>query len=133
MEPVRIEGLWDCAFCGQKGIRARYDRCQGCGSPRGTDTVFYLPTDIAAATLTKEEAAKTSNAPDWLCDYCGSLNSADFSVCKGCGSKKEEATKNYGSLHASASIPDAPAGAENAALKTGRKSFFGRLADLIQK
>ncbi len=74
-EPKRIEGLWDCEYCGQKGIRARFDRCQGCGSPRRKETVFYMPADIASATLTKEEAAKTSNAPDWLCDYCGSLNS----------------------------------------------------------
>ena len=97
--PKRIEGLWDCEFCGQKGIRARFDRCQGCGNPRGEDTVFYLPTDLAAATLTKEEAAKTSNAPDWLCDYCGCLNSADLTSCRGCGSEKRESTKDYGTLH----------------------------------
>ena len=98
-EPKRIEGLWDCEFCGQKGIRARFDRCQGCGNPRGEETVFYLPADISSATLTKEEAAKTSNAPDWLCDYCGSLNSADLNYCKGCGSEKKEATQDYATLH----------------------------------
>ncbi len=101
MESRRIEGLWDCSFCGQKGIRARFDHCEGCGSPRGADCIFYLPTDLQAATLSRDEAQKTSNAPDWYCDYCGSLNSADATVCRGCGSDKKEATKNYASLHAS--------------------------------
>ena len=66
----RVEGLWDCAYCGTKGIKARYDTCQGCGKARGIDTVFYLPDDLEAATLTREEEAKTTNEPDWLCDYC---------------------------------------------------------------
>lgn len=24
---TRIEGLWDCAYCGKKGIKARFDAC----------------------------------------------------------------------------------------------------------
>ena len=67
----RIEGLWDCVYCGKVGIKARYDTCPSCGKPRGIENVFYLPDDIKAAILTKEEEKKTSNGPDWLCEYCG--------------------------------------------------------------
>ena len=95
----RIEGLWDCAFCGQVGIKARYDTCPSCGKPRGIENVFYLPDDIKAATLTKEEAQRTSNGPDWLCEYCGSYNRSDLSICEKCGSDKSESKKNYGTIH----------------------------------
>lgn len=99
MESKRIEGLWDCSYCDQKAIPARYDRCQTCGSPRLAETIFYLPQDIEAATLSSEDAAKTSDAPDWLCDYCGGLNSANSATCSGCGSARDKASKDYGTLH----------------------------------
>jgi len=99
MEQKRIEGLWDCVFCDSKAIKARFASCPSCGRARGIDTIFYLPDDTDAATLTKEEAAKTSNGPDWLCDYCGAYNRCDIMVCKGCGSDKKESKTNYGILH----------------------------------
>ncbi len=101
MTSKRIEGLWDCSYCGQKGVRARFDRCPGCGSARRADTMFYLPSDTEAAVLSDEEAAKTSAGPDWLCDFCGSLNRSDAAFCKGCGSAKEEAVHDYATLHGS--------------------------------
>ena len=97
MNENRIEGLWDCAYCGNTKIRARFTECEQCGSPRGPETQFYLPTDLKAATLTKEEAAKTTNEPDWLCAYCNTYNRSDALVCKGCGGSKTEADGNYGS------------------------------------
>lgn len=99
MEERRIEGLWDCAYCGRKAIKARYDACMSCGRPRGIDTLFYLPEDLDAATLTQEEKAKTTNAPDWLCDYCGSYNRADISRCAKCGGDRTESKSDYGMLH----------------------------------
>ncbi|MBR1470392.1 MAG: hypothetical protein IJ600_01965 [Lachnospiraceae bacterium] len=101
MNSNRVEGLWDCSYCGKKGIRARFDRCQECGSARGAETVFYLPADIRTATLTEEEAAETTDAPDWLCNYCGCLNRADETVCRGCSADRAEATNDYATLHAS--------------------------------
>lgn len=95
----RIEGLWDCAFCGQVGIKARFDTCTSCGKPRGIENTFYLPENIEEATLTKEEAAKTSNGPDWLCAYCGAYNRCDKNICDKCGGDKESSTKNYGTIH----------------------------------
>ena len=99
MEQKRIEGLWDCSYCGQKGIRARFTECQSCGSPRNISTRFYLPTDLQAAALREEEAAKTTNEPDWLCSFCETYNRADALVCKGCGAAKEEAKGSYASFH----------------------------------
>ena len=99
MEVKRIEGLWDCKYCGQIGIKARFDTCTSCGKPRGIENTFYLPDNIEEAVLTKEEALKTTNEPDWLCEYCGSYNRSDVFVCEKCGSDKSEAKKNYGTIH----------------------------------
>ncbi len=99
MEERRIEGLWDCVCCGQKGIKARFDTCTSCGKARGIETYFYLPDDLNAATLTNEEKAKTTNAPDWLCEYCGAYNRADVTCCEKCGGEKSVSKYNYGMLH----------------------------------
>lgn len=99
MEEKRIEGLWDCVCCGREGIKARFDACPSCGKPRGIETIFYLPEDLDAATLTREEKDKTSNAPDWLCYYCGSYNRSDVFCCPKCGADKRESKTHYGMLH----------------------------------
>ncbi|MBR3645733.1 MAG: hypothetical protein IKN54_04885 [Lachnospiraceae bacterium] len=99
MEKKRIEGLWDCKYCGSVSIKARYASCPQCSRARGPETVFYLPDDIESAVLTKEEAEKTSNGPDWLCEYCGSYNRCDREECSNCGSPRSEAKTNYGLLH----------------------------------
>lgn len=97
MEAKRIEGLWDCNYCGQTGIKARFDTCTSCGRSRGRETVFYMPQNIEKAVLTKEEALKTTNEPDWLCAYCGSYNSSNAQTCVNCGADKSK--ENYGTLH----------------------------------
>ena len=99
MEEKRIEGLWDCAYCGRKAIKARSDACTSCGKPRGIETVFYLPEDLDGAALTQEEKARTTNAPDWLCAYCGSYNRSDASCCTKCGGDRAESKADYGILH----------------------------------
>ena len=99
MVEKRIEGLWDCAYCGRKAIKARSDACTSCGKPRGIETVFYLPEDLDGAALTQEEKARTTNAPDWLCAYCGSYNRSDASCCTKCGGDRAESKADYGILH----------------------------------
>lgn len=99
MEEKRIEGLWDCAYCGQRAIKARYDTCTSCGRVRGIETCFYLPDNLDAATLTQEEKAKTTNEPDWLCGYCGAYNRADVNSCEKCGGEKGASKADYGMLH----------------------------------
>ncbi len=135
MDSNRIEGLWDCSYCGQKGIRARFDRCPGCSGARLADTMFYLPTDVQAATLTSEEAAQTSDAPDWLCKYCGSLNRSDETVCRGCSADRAEATDDYATLHTQTmntsyeqTLAEQMRQAEQA-----NSGVFGKLADLFRR
>lgn len=99
MEETRIEGLWDCVYCEKKKIKARFQECPYCGKARGIETIFYLPTDIKAATLTKEEAANTSNEPDWLCSFCGSYNNSRHNQCTRCGANKADRQSDYGMLH----------------------------------
>ena len=99
MEHKRIEGLWDCPSCDTVGIRARFDECPNCGKARGIETIFYLPDDIKTATLSLEEEAKTTNEPDWLCDYCGAYNSSNEAVCEQCGAPRMQNQKTYGTLH----------------------------------
>lgn len=99
MEEKRIEGLWDCAYCGRTAIKARFDTCPSCDRPRGIETVFYLPDDLEAATLTPEEKAQTTNEPDWLCEYCGAYNKSTAICCEKCAGDKMSSKYNYGMLH----------------------------------
>ncbi len=99
MEEKRIEGLWDCVYCERKAIKARFADCPSCGKARGIETVFYLPDDLDAAALTPEEKAKTTNEPDWLCEYCGAYNRSNAARCEKCGSDRASAKLNYGMLH----------------------------------
>lgn len=99
MEERRIEGLWDCVYCGQTAIKARHAECPFCGKPRGVETIFYLPDDLESATLTAEECAKTTDRADWLCEYCGSYNKSNVLRCERCGSEKDQSSVNYGILH----------------------------------
>ena len=99
MEQKRIEGLWDCVFCGSKAIRAGLAACPNCGKSRGIDTVFYLPKEIDRVVLTEKEAAKTTDRPDWLCEYCDSYNRSDAVFCKQCGAPRSHAKDDYGTLN----------------------------------
>ncbi len=99
MEERRIEGLWDCAYCGTTGIKAHFNECTSCGRAKGKETVFYLPDDLDAATLTQEEKEKTTNEPDWLCEYCGAYNKSTATCCEKCAGDRTAAKFNYGMLH----------------------------------
>ena len=37
-----IEGLWDCPYCGQKGIGGLTKSCPNCAHPQDAGTKFYL-------------------------------------------------------------------------------------------
>jgi rubrerythrin len=99
MEMHRMEGLWDCPSCGTNGIKARFDSCPNCGKVRGIETLFYLPDDTRAAILCEEEAAKTTNEPDWLCSYCGTYNRSTNETCHQCGGLHVHSKENYGTLN----------------------------------
>ena len=88
-----VEGVWDCAYCGTKNIRARYKSCPHCGASQDKDTIFRLPNQITY--VSKEEAKHISRNPDWQCSYCGQLNRDNEGVCEGCGALKADSEHNY--------------------------------------
>lgn len=78
------EGRWDCATCGQVGNLGRDQVCPSCGAPRDKNVRFYLPEDAPVV----EDAAQLAQAKagvDWLCQFCGSSNSAAVTACTQCG------------------------------------------------
>lgn len=87
---AKIEGYWDCPYCGNKAIRGRYQTCPGCGKTRSSNTKFYM--------LDHEPVADESNiesGPDWFCPYCDSYNPHSVAVCKNCGHPRDESDKDY--------------------------------------
>ena len=91
-----IEGLWDCPYCAAKGIGGSKRECSNCGKPRGEETRFYMPNEITY--VSEEEAEKINRNPNWLCDFCGSLNSDSDKTCKSCGSTRTSENKDYFSM-----------------------------------
>ena len=75
-----VVGRWDCSYCGTKGIRGSERECPNCGRPRGEDVKFYV--DDPKDYVPEDEATKISKEPDWMCEFCGSYNSAKLTKCK---------------------------------------------------
>lgn len=94
-----IEGFWDCTQCSEKGIRGGLRNCTCCGSPRGTDTVFYMK-DPSSHYVSQSVANEVSQCPDWLCSYCEYLNSSKSKCCSSCGALKSDSEKNYFEMRA---------------------------------
>lgn len=90
-----VEGRWDCDYCGTKGIKGRFTKCPNCGVARGKDTEFYLPPEEEREILKGEELRTFNRNPDWLCPFCGSLNSDSNKTCVNCGSTRTEKNQTY--------------------------------------
>lgn len=88
-------GAWDCKYCGKKAIPGNIRECPGCGSPRGEDVKFYLPSDAKPV----EDETKVSKNPDWLCSYCGTFNPDAKQNCISCGHAREDSDVNYFEHH----------------------------------
>lgn len=82
------EGRWDCQFCGTIGNLGRHRQCQNCGRSRPESTKFYLADD--AQVTDKQLQRQALVGPDWVCQFCGTSNAADITVCASCGSPREE-------------------------------------------
>jgi uncharacterized membrane protein YvbJ len=81
------EGRWDCTTCGSVGNLGHDRICPNCGNPRAEGVRFYLPED--AEEVQEEARLKAAKAgADWLCEYCGSSNTALDAVCRQCGAEK---------------------------------------------
>lgn len=88
-----IEGLWDCPYCGTKGIGGSKQYCTNCGRTRGKDTTFYMPGQ--KRYVEEERARKINRNPDWICGYCDNLNSDNDSSCTSCGATRESESLTY--------------------------------------
>lgn len=91
-----VMGYWDCPFCDTKGIEGIKRECPNCGKPRGEDTRFYMKGE--KQYLTKEEGKDKGKGEDWLCDFCGSLNSSVTNVCTSCGAEREKTSHTYSDI-----------------------------------
>ncbi|MDO4623449.1 MAG: hypothetical protein Q4B22_10900 [Eubacteriales bacterium] len=88
-----IEALWDCPFCGQKGIGGLTKICPNCGHKQDENTVFYMGSK--KNYLSEEKAQDYGNGADWLCSYCGSFNRYNEKECTTCGAPREEQKSDY--------------------------------------
>ncbi len=86
----KIEGYWDCSYCGNKGIRGSVRTCPDCGKTRAADVKFYMLDKEPVA----DEAAVEAG-PDWFCPYCDSYNPSSAPACTCCGHPREENDKDY--------------------------------------
>ena len=87
-----VVGRWDCSYCGTKGIRGSERECPNCGRPRGEDVKFYV--DDPKDYVPEDEATQISKEPDWMCEFCGSYNSAKLTKCMSCGAERGK-SKDY--------------------------------------
>ena len=89
-----IEGFWDCKYCDSTGIRGGLRECPNCGRARDENTTFYLDKK-KISYVPQEKAATISRNPDWICQYCNSLNSDNDKTCTSCGSVRTNQNLNY--------------------------------------
>lgn len=93
MAERKIEGLWDCKYCGCTGIGGLTKECPQCGHPQDADTKFYMPGTVRY--LDEETADKYGKGADWTCSYCNTLNRYNETQCKGCGASRSESSGSY--------------------------------------
>ena len=88
-----LEGLWDCPYCGQKGIGGLTKACPNCTHPQDEDTVFYMGSQ--RKVLDEETAKNYGQGADWICPYCNSLNKHNAGECVNCGAMHEVDSIDY--------------------------------------
>lgn len=86
----KIEGYWDCAYCGNRAIRGGIRVCPSCGKTRAANTKFYM---LDHEPVADESAVETG--ADWFCPYCDSYNPASATECASCGHPREAEDKDY--------------------------------------
>lgn len=88
-----IQGYWDCRYCETKKISGLETKCPCCKKTRDEGTVFYM--DETSPYIDEKIAKNINKNPDWLCQYCGSLNNDSYTECYNCGSEKIKGTETY--------------------------------------
>lgn len=51
----KVEGFWDCQYCGRTGIRGRFKSCPGCGHGRDASVRFYTKDISEQNAIDQEE------------------------------------------------------------------------------
>jgi RNA polymerase subunit RPABC4/transcription elongation factor Spt4 len=81
--------LWDCEYCGAKGLLAKDQKvCPQCGGKQNADH-RYMP-DMAQA---QEVVGHSVKGCDRVCGACGRVMPVDTVVCPGCGNDMEDAAE----------------------------------------
>lgn len=93
MADKKFEALWDCKYCGAKGIGGLTKHCPNCGHPQDKGIIFYKGEK--KNYLDEDTAAQYGQGADWTCSYCGSLNRVNHKFCTNCGAPKEETSGDY--------------------------------------
>ncbi len=88
-----IEGLWDCPYCGQKGIGGLTKSCPNCAHPQDAGTKFYLGEK--KEYLEEDKAKDYGKGADWTCAFCGSLNRYGNTNCNNCGAQRGDSSGDY--------------------------------------
>ncbi len=88
-----IKGLWDCPYCGQKGIDGLVKSCPNCAHPQDAGTKFYLGEK--KEVLDEEKAKNYGKGADWTCAFCGSLNRYGEANCVNCGAERADSSGDY--------------------------------------
>lgn len=112
----KVKAFWNCEYCGTKHIDGLIDSCPNCGVHKPIRTRYNLDrTNIIE--VKKEELAEAGidinncdgKHPDWVCEYCSSLNNYLDEFCYSCGSPKSESKEDYFSIvENNTNKPDTP-------------------------
>lgn len=94
MSRKRVEGYWDCEYCGTKGIGGLTKTCPNCGHPQAQGLKFYVKKG-PQKYLEPEVAKDYGKGADWVCAYCGSYNRYYDVVCRNCGGDKNSSEEDY--------------------------------------
>lgn len=89
-----IKTFWDCPYCQAKDITGDNRTCPNCGKVRDNATTFHINLN-KKIYVPDNEAVYINRNPDWVCDYCDSLNSDDDNFCTSCGATRTEKNLNY--------------------------------------
>lgn len=90
----KVEGYWDCQYCGTKEIGGLTKICPNCGKPQSKGVKFYLKSG-PKRYLDSEVAKDYGKGADWVCPSCGSYNRYNDTTCKNCGTSRKEAKEDY--------------------------------------
>ncbi len=90
----RVEGYWDCTYCGAQGIGGLTKTCPKCGHPQAKGLKFYVKKG-PQNYLEPEVAKNYGKGADWVCAFCGSYNRYNDVVCRNCGAEKADSEENY--------------------------------------